>query len=219
MSITQKDLIHSLSKLLDWLEQERDWGTNSGELKFITGRIGEIYTAIMVNGQMAENTNQKGYDVVSEKNERISVKARTKLKGQVNFNSNTLDYVDRVIIVFVDVEEITVKIIYDASIDEAKKIMTIQDTSVRISMSKIVLNEQEKPKEEHILNVAEFEDCKIVRLESGKIEVYKKDSLISPSKTILRTIAQIIGVDIMNSNGNKKNQRQLGYDVIRQLEE
>lgn len=40
MIITPKDMIHSLSKLLDWLEQESNWGTNKGELRFITGRIG-----------------------------------------------------------------------------------------------------------------------------------------------------------------------------------
>lgn len=43
-------MINSLSHLLDWLEREKNWGTNRGELKFITGRIGELYAAIMTNG-------------------------------------------------------------------------------------------------------------------------------------------------------------------------
>lgn len=46
VSLTQKYILSSLSKLLDWLEQEKSWGTNSGELKFITGRIGELYAAL-----------------------------------------------------------------------------------------------------------------------------------------------------------------------------
>lgn len=58
MGLTPKDMISSLSKLLDWLEQESNWGTNNGEFRFITGRIGEIYTAIMTNGSMAIETNQ-----------------------------------------------------------------------------------------------------------------------------------------------------------------
>lgn len=82
-SLTQKDMLNSLSKLLDWIEQEKSWGTNSGELKFITGRIGELYTAIMTNEILAIETIQKGYDTVAESDEHISVKSTTRASIQV----------------------------------------------------------------------------------------------------------------------------------------
>lgn len=125
MALTQKEMIHSLSKLLKWLEQESKWGTNRGELKFITGRIGEIYAAIMTNGKMATKTNQPGYDVIANNGDCISVKTTTSEKGthHFNFNASTLDSVDRVIIVYVDTEKLNIEIIYDAVIEEAKKLM------------------------------------------------------------------------------------------------
>lgn len=43
------------------------------ELRPLTGRIGELYVAMITRGQMALATNQKGGDVVSALGERISV--------------------------------------------------------------------------------------------------------------------------------------------------
>lgn len=217
MGIGQKDMINSLSNLLNWLEQENSWGTNKGELRFITGRIGEVYTAIMTNGQMAEATNQKGYDVVSEKNEKISVKTTTCWRGthHFKFNKNTLENIDRVVLVYVDVEEGDVKIIYDESLEKAKTLMRNSDST--ISMSKIISQKQCQTKKPSILNSATYNDYKINRLESGTIELFIKETPKVPVKPILREIAKEIGVDINNSNSNAKNTRILGWDIIKQL--
>ena len=216
MGISQKDMINSLSNLLNWLEQENNWGTNNGELKFLTGRIGEIYVAIMTNGLMAEMTNQRGYDVVSEDGEKISVKATTCMKGthKFSFNKNTLNEVDRVVLVYVNVEEVSITIIYDELKDEAEKLM---NDSGSISMSKILNKQKSNIRNMSILNSVNYKNYKIIRLENGEIQVFEKGVEITPTKPILRLIAKEIGVDVNNSNSNKKNTRVLGWDIIKQL--
>ncbi|MHC5374511.1 DUF6998 domain-containing protein [Enterococcus sp. LJL120] len=221
MSISQKDMIHSLSNLLSWLEQENNWGTNKGELKFIIGRLGEVYTAIMTNGQMAEQTNQKGYDVVSEDNERISVKTTASLQAgrHFSFNRNTLVVVDRVVLVYVDIDELTVRIIYDEPIEVAEKLMapsTDQKQSI-ISMSKVMDNVKRQEKRPVIINSATYKQFQINRFENGKIELLKANVSQTPVKPHLREIAKEIGVDINNSKSNLKNTQVLGWDIIKQL--
>ena len=73
---------------------EISWGANPAELRHLMGRIGELYVAMFTNGNLAENVNEKGYDVVSKDNERISVKTTTRSEGRghVAFNPNTLNY-------------------------------------------------------------------------------------------------------------------------------
>lgn len=221
MSLTQKDMLSSLSKLLDWLEQEKSWGTNSGELKFITGRIGELYTAIMTNGMMAIETNQKGYDVVAESGEHISVKSTTRDAGshQFRFNKSTLDEVDRVVLVYVNVEEIEVQIIYDAKIDDAMKLMVdVKGGNEKsISQSKIRRDMKKIDRTPIVVRAIKYDDYLVNQLESGTILITKNRVNISPVKPILREIARTIGVDINNGKGNEKNTRTLGNDVINQL--
>ncbi|MGX4685850.1 DUF6998 domain-containing protein [Vagococcus sp. JNUCC 83] len=220
MSITQKDMIHSLSKLLDWLEQESNGGTNAGELRFITGRIGELYTAIMTNGQMATETNQEGYDVVSESGERISVKATTRKSGshQFRFNSKTLTKVDRIVLVYVNVEDLEVQIIYDGLINEAKKLMidTKDGRDKSISQSKVLKNSTIEIRS-IVMQETEYKNYTVQKLESGTIRVIREGNEVPIVKPVLREIAKEIGVDINNGNGNLKTTRVLGNDVIRQL--
>ena len=221
MTINQKDMIHSLSKLLDWLEQESNWGTNRGELRFITGRIGELYTAIMTNGQMATETNQEGYDVVAESGEHISVKATTRISGNhhFRFNTNTLNKVDRIVLVYVNVEDLEIQIIYDALIDEAKQLMRDANDGRDqiISQSKILKKLSPKVGRVVIAKEITYKDYLIQKLESGTIKVSEKGVELPVVKPVLREIAKEIGVDINNGNGNLKTTRALGNDVIRQL--
>lgn len=221
MSINQKDMISSLSKLLDWLEQEKNWGTNSGELRFIVGRIGELYAAIMTNGMMALETNQKGYDVVSESGEHISVKSTTRYSGnhQFRFNKSTLNEVDRVILVYVNVEEVEIQIVYDAVIDDAMKLMvdTKDGKEKAISQSKIRRDLKKIARTPITIGEIIYDDYLIKKLESGTILIFENGSNISPVRPVLRKIARAIGVDINNGNGNDKNTRTLGNDVINQL--
>ncbi len=74
MALTQMQLIQSLGEALAWFEREINWGVPATELRHLCGRIGELYVAMITNGQMATQVNQRGYDVVSAAGERISVK-------------------------------------------------------------------------------------------------------------------------------------------------
>ncbi len=66
MALTQIQIIQSLGEALSWMEKEINWGVPVTELRHLSGRIGELYAALISNGQMATEVNQKGYDVVSE---------------------------------------------------------------------------------------------------------------------------------------------------------
>lgn len=220
MSLTQKDMIHSLSKLLDWLEQESNWGTNKGELRFITGRIGELYTAIMTNGQLATETNQEGYDVVSENGERISVKATTRSNGNhhFSFNSNTLNKVDRIVLIYVNVDDLEVQIIYDAPIGEAMELMRNANDGRNKMIVQSKLKKGTIPKiRTEILHEVIYKNYLIQKLESGTIRIVQDGNEIPIVKPVLREIAREIGVDRNNGNGNLKTTRALGNDIIRQL--
>lgn len=88
MALTQMQIIQSLGEAMSWFERELQWGVEPTELRHLIGRIGELYAALISNGQMATEVNQKGYDVVSEKGEKISVKttAMMGLGGHISFN-------------------------------------------------------------------------------------------------------------------------------------
>ena len=77
MALTQVQIIQSLGEALTWLQKELDWGARASELRHLTGRIGELYVALITNGRMAEKSLQAGFDVVSADGERISVKTTT----------------------------------------------------------------------------------------------------------------------------------------------
>ena len=111
MALTQIQIIQSLGEARSWFERELGWGVPVGELCHLTGRIGELYAALITNGQMATHVNEKGYDVVAESGERVSVKTTGMLgsSGQVSFNSNTLAVVDRVIVLRINTEEMQIE--------------------------------------------------------------------------------------------------------------
>jgi hypothetical protein len=100
LALSQMQIIQSLGEAMNWLEREIGWGANPAELRHLLGRIGELYVAMYTNGNLAEHVNEKGYDVVTKENEKISVKTTTMSNGQghVSFNPNTLSFVDRVVI-------------------------------------------------------------------------------------------------------------------------
>ncbi len=74
------------------------------DLRHLSGRIGELYAAMITRGQMALAVNQQGYDVVSADGERISMKTIA-TSSHVSFNPATFDQVDRVIVLRIAVEE------------------------------------------------------------------------------------------------------------------
>jgi Family of unknown function (DUF6998) len=124
-TLTQVQIIQSLAEALSWFEKELSWGVAPAEMNHLTGRIGELYVAMITRGQMALETNQRGYDVVSALNERISVKTIT-TSTHVTFNSATFEFVDRIIVLRVNVDQdngISVEEIFDEPAEKAKEKM------------------------------------------------------------------------------------------------
>jgi len=219
MALTQMQIIQSLGEAMSWLERELSWDVPPTELRHLTGRIGELYAALITNGRMATEVNQAGYDVVSSTGERISVKTTGRMHtgGHISFNTNTLELVDRIIILRINTDEMQVETLLDMPVEQARLLMSDAATGKScITMSKLI-NIPVKPRV--LLNVKEatWNNYKLVELESGTIEVFLNDELVTPSKRYLRDIAKELGVSILNGNGNPFNTRQLGSVLIKEL--
>ena len=219
MALTQMQIIQSLGEAMSWLERELSWDVPATELRHLTGRIGELYAALITNGRMATEVNQAGYDVVSSTGERISVKTTGRMHtgGHISFNTNTLELVDRIIILRINTDEMQVETLLDMPVEQARLLMSDAATGKScITMSKLI-NPPVKPR--ILLNVKEaiWNNYKLVELESGTIEVFLNDELVTPSKRYLRDIAKELGVSILNGNGNPFNTRQLGSVLIKEL--
>jgi len=140
---------------------------------------------------MAPNTNEKGYDVVSNNGERISVKttATTTTSGGALFNLKTLEYVDRVMIMRIN-EDLEIEVLLDASTDEARDLMH----NGTIAYSKLLgtgrnnINLDKIP----IVKEADYGGYKIVEYENGSITVHEEGKMISPAKPILRELATML---------------------------
>ncbi|WP_333722459.1 DUF6998 domain-containing protein [Agrobacterium tumefaciens] len=124
-TLTQVQIIQSFAEALSWLEKEISWGISRGELNHLTGRIGELYAAMITRGQMALDTNLRGYDVVSASNKRISVKTITS-STHVDFNLNTVHHVDRVMVLGANIDEdkgVSVEELLDEAVEAARQLM------------------------------------------------------------------------------------------------
>ncbi len=203
---------------MTWLEKELNWNTPATELRHLIGRIGELYTALICNGQMAAHVNQAGYDVVSQDGERISVKttAQNGTGGHIAFNTNTLNSVDRVVILRVNTDEMQIDTLFDGSVSEAKQLMTETSGKSVIALSKLV----QRPRQERIaVKVREsyWKDYVIIELENGTIEITQDNEQVFPVLPKLKEIAIKLGISPLNSNGNAYNTRQLGSLLIKSL--
>lgn len=219
MSLSQTQVIQSLAEALGWFEKELGWGVAPAELNHLTGRIGELYAAMITRGQMALETNQQGYDVISAENERISVKTVTS-STHVSFNPNTFDIVDRVMVLRVNVDE-----------EDGVSVETLLDCSSQKFLEKYgkkngkhVFGTQGKKRplqslgKLKISNEVSFGDFLVRQYENGTIQVQKAGETQQMAKPYLRDIAAEIGVDLLNSNSKAKNTRQLGADIIKTLQ-
>lgn len=218
-TLSQVQIIQSLAEALSWFEKEISWGVSSGELNHLTGRIGELYAAMITRGQMALDTNQRGYDVVSASNERISVKTIT-TSTHVGFNQNSFHHVDRVMILRINIDDekgVSVEELLDASAAEVRQL-------VREQAGKLVYPIKRGDKEERPVEALEvtarasYSDFELVKYESGAIRIVKGGA-VQPvvAKEMLRSIATEVGVDLFSSKGGLKNTQQLVADVIRAL--
>lgn len=187
----------------------------------ICGRIGELYAALITNGQMAVAVNQVGYDVVSGQGERISVKTTAMMgsNGHVAFNQRSLSQVDRVIVLRINTEDMQVEILLDAPAAEAMAKMTPEGDGERcLTLSRLV--KKTKPRSEiRATKEVRFGGYLLRELESGIIEVEREGAPVSPVYPVLKDLARLINVSVLNSNGNPFNTRQLGSLVIRTVAE
>jgi hypothetical protein len=223
MPLTQSQIIQSLGEAMSWLDRELNWGVPATELRHLVGRIGELYAALITSGQLALKTNQRGYDVISSEGERVSVKTTgvQDNSGGIQFTQSTLELVDRIIILFMNTEEMQIETLFDGTTEEARALMvgpnsiqklTISSSKLRSSRRIVPLDQQS------VTDQAIFDGYTISALESGTIVVKKGEVPMSPSKPYLREMAAKLGIDILNSQGNPHNTRQLGSLIIKHIQ-
>lgn len=221
MALTQMQVIQSLGEAMAWFERELNWGVPPTELRHLCGRIGELYAALITNGQMATEVNQQGYDVVSGDGELISVKttAMQGPSGHLSFNPNSLEFVDRVIVLRVNTEEMQIETLLNAPVGEAVQLMSAERGGKQ-SLPLRRLGRKERPRGE-LKTVREvmFEGYTVRELENGSIEVEQGGTLLLPAKPRLRELAKRLNVSLLNSSGNPLNTRQLGSQIIKSLSE
>ncbi len=221
MALTQMQLIQSLGEAMSWLERELQWDVPPTELRHLCGRIGELYAALITNGRMANAVNQRGYDVVSAEGDRISVKttARSGGVGHISFNPNSLKEVDRVIVLRVNTEEMQIETLLDVPVADAMALMTREGKSKRtLALRRLV--KKSKPRGEiKTVKEATYRGHTIRELESGSIEVLKGIATLTPAKPVLRELAGLLNIPLLNANGNPLNTRQLGAQIIKSIEQ
>jgi hypothetical protein len=216
-TLTQVQIIQSLGEALAWVEKELSWGVNLQDLAHLTGRVGELYAAMITRGQMALLTNQSGYDVVSATNERVSVKTIT-TSISVSFNRNTYHLVDRVMILRLvnDPDRgLALEELLDCSAGEAVGMMREVGTKLTYTVR------SQRPKrhlgEMRVVDRAMFEGWELRKYENGAIRADCDGVDIDIVKNLLRHIAPKVGVDVLNGTGGVKNTQQLGSDIIRAI--
>lgn len=221
MAISQMALIQSLGEAMAWFEKEVEWGVPPTELRHLCGRIGELFVAVLTNGQMANAVNQKGYDVVGSNNEQISVKTTATVgsASHVSFNAKTLLHVHRVIVLRINTEEREIETLLDAPIAQAMELMGPEAGGKRtIALSKIAGARKTHGKAKTVAEV-NHGDLTVRELESGTIEVLRDGVRLEPAKPVLRIIAEELNIGLLNGGGNPHNTRQLGSLVIKAIAE
>jgi hypothetical protein len=227
--LSQTQIIRSLGEALEWLEKETQWGVPAGEHNHLTGRIGELYAAMVTRGQMALSTNQRGYDVVSADSKRISVKTvTTTTASEVLFNESTFYLVDRVMIfrIVTDGDEVSIEEIEDCTASEivnnckvrnGKYIYPIKSVAVPGGVSGRRMLTHDDTKKLEVTGRAIHKGRSIIQYENGTVLVETDSQVADVTLPVLREIALDVGVDFLNNAGNKKNTRTFGSDIIKAL--
>lgn len=219
MALTQMQLIQSLGEAMAWFDRERSWGVEPTELRHLCGRIGELYAALISNGQLAPEVNQRGYDVMSSTGERISVKTTAMMgsSGHVSFNANSLDAVDRVMILRMNTAEMQIDVLLDAPIAKVFPLLSQTQAGKRtLALSKLVSKCASTDTAPVAIEVS-FGSYIVRELESGTIEVERDGVAVQPVKPALRALAMQINLGLLNGRGNELNTRQLGTQIIQSI--
>ena len=211
--LTQSATIHMLSSRLAAYETDIARGAKGELLRAEVGIIGELYVAMMTRGQLADQNNQPGHDVISEAGERISVKTTQRAVANMTFNPDTFDKVDRVVVVKVentDEQGVTISIAFDATGEE----MTARlGPSLRFSESSSRARDLSTIP---VIASAEFDGYRINQHANASISLYNsRGAPISVVKPVLRELAEKLGVDPISGTGVEKNTRSLGDHIIK----
>lgn len=193
-------------------------------MRALTGRIGELYAAMITRGQMALAPNQRGYDVVSAEGHRISVKAIT-TSQHITCKASTFELVDRVMILRINVdpggdEGVSIEEVLDVSANEFLKLCKKHPDGFRYTPSrrKPTLEEGAKPQNLRITARASYGGHELVRYENGAIGILKDGKPLRINvKGFLRPIAAELGVASEHESTVLLTTRQVGSAVIRAL--
>ena len=98
ISLEQIKVLYDKYQDLIKLETE-EFGVKPTEVRHLIGRLGEFYCALKVNGQLSQETNQHGFDVVTPEGKRISVKTTAQQAGFVSISAKTLEFVDELMVI------------------------------------------------------------------------------------------------------------------------
>jgi len=215
--MTQFQIIQSLGEAISWLEREQSWKVPPTELRHLIGRIGELYVALITNGRMASEVNQRGYDVISKAGENISVKTTAKqdIGGHIAFNPNTLDLCHRVMILFFDADEMQIDVLFDDKVERARDIMVESGGKLIIATSKLREKKSIPIEKQTIFRSRKMGAYKIYEMESGTIRIEKNGQGVEPVKPVLREICRDENLPIVNENGVEYTTRQLGSIVLK----
>ena len=217
MSLSQVQIIQSLAEALSWFEKELAWGVDPAELRHLTGRVGELYAAMITRGQLALATNQRGYDVVSGNGEHISVKTITS-SNHVSFRKSTFAEADRIIVLRINVDEGEASIEELVDLSSCEMVAQCQEGTgdYRYAIrAKPVLRRPDGGLA--VTPEATTGSYRIAQYESGTVAVWNGDVLEPVAKPVLRRLAAEHGVDLLNGAGNARNTRQLGAALIAAL--
>lgn len=214
MSLSQVQIIRSLGEALAWFEKELSWNVAPAELRHLTGRIGELYAAMITRGQMALSVNQHGYDVVSAEGDRISVKTISS-SNHVTFNKGTLHEASHVMILRLNVSEgeASIEELFRGSVDELMPLCSDGGNSLHYPIRKPA-SEPVALDGLSIIGDVQIGTRRIIQFENGSIAV-ETDGIREPVvMPVLREIAGERGISPLNGAGNLMNTRQLGAAII-----
>ena len=217
MSLSQVQIIRSLSEALAWFEKELSWNVEPAELRHLTGRIGELYAAMITRGQMALAVNQKGYDVVSAEGDHISVKTITS-SSHVNFRKSTFSQVDRVMVLRLNVDEgeASIEEMFVGSANDMRLACKEDADKFVYSIGKVAKATKPLNQLAEVARVI-YKGKTVVQLENGTIQVEVGGEVQNVAKPFLRDICTDLGIGLLNGSGNKHNTRQLGALIIAAL--
>lgn len=215
MSLSQVQIIQSLGEALTWFEKELSWGVEPAQLGHLTGRIGELYVAMTSRGQMALATNQHGYDVVGADNDRISVKTIT-TSTHVSVRKSTFHHIDRIVILRINVNdgEASIEELLDCSAEEFPAFATDGPTDYVFRIRQGRARPRHALDSLMVIAEARHGPYRILQYENGTIVVELEGQVQPQAKPILREIATDLGISLINANGNVRNTRQLGSEVL-----